>query len=42
MAETGAAGPQDMGKVMKAVLAKTAGRADGGRVSALVKKSLVG
>ena len=40
--ETGAAGPQDMGKVMKAVLAKTTGRADGGRVSALVKKSLVG
>lgn len=42
VAETGAAGPQDMGKVMKAVLARTAGRADGGRVSALVKKSLVG
>ena len=42
VAETGAAGPQDMGKVMKAVLAKTSGRADGGRVSALVKKSLVG
>ncbi|MCK9996349.1 MAG: GatB/YqeY domain-containing protein [Candidatus Krumholzibacteria bacterium] len=42
VAETGAAGPQDMGKVMKAVLAQTAGRADGGRVSALVKKSLVG
>jgi uncharacterized protein YqeY len=42
IAETGAAGPQDMGKVMKAVLAKTTGRADGGRVSALVKKSLVG
>lgn len=42
VAETGAAGPQDMGKVMKAVLAQTTGRADGGRVSALVKKSLVG
>ena len=40
--ETGASGPQDMGKVMKAVLARTTGRADGGRVSALVKKSLVG
>lgn len=40
--ETGASGPQDMGKVMKAVLAQTTGRADGGRVSALVKKSLVG
>jgi len=42
VAETGATGPQDMGKVMKAVLGQTAGRADGGRVSALVKKSLVG
>ncbi len=42
VADTGAAGPQDMGKVMKAVLAQTSGRADGGRVSALVKKSLVG
>ena len=42
VAKTGAAGPQDMGKVMKAVLAQTAGRADGGRVSALVKKALVG
>jgi len=42
VAETGAAGPQDMGKVMKVVLARTSGRADGGRVSALVKKSLVG
>ncbi len=42
VAETGATGPQDMGKVMKAVLAQTTGRADGGRVSALVKKSLVG
>jgi uncharacterized protein YqeY len=38
----GDAGPQDMGKVMKVVLAKTSGRADGGRVSALVKQSLVG
>ena len=42
VAETGAAGPQDMGKVMKAVMPRTAGRADGGRVSALVKKVLVG
>ncbi len=42
VAETGAVGPQDMGKVMKAVLAQTSGRADGGRVSTLVKKSLVG
>ena len=42
VAETGAAGPQDMGKVMKALMAKTAGRADGSRVSALVKQVLVG
>lgn len=42
VADTGAAGPQDMGKVMKEVLAKTSGRADGGRVSALVKQALVG
>ncbi len=42
VAEVGAAGPQDMGKVMKAVMPKTAGRADGGRISALVKKVLVG
>jgi len=42
VAEVGATGPQDMGKVMKVVLAKTAGQADGGRVSALVKKVLVG
>lgn len=42
IAESGAAGPQDMGKVMKAVMPRTAGRADGGRVSALVKKLLAG
>ena len=40
--ETGAAGPADMGKVMKAAMAKTAGRADGSRVSAMVKKTLGG
>lgn len=42
VAEVGAAGPQDMGKVMKAIMPKTTGRADGSRVSALVKKVLVG
>lgn len=42
IAQVGAAGPQDMGKVMKALLPKVAGRADGGRVSALVKQALVG
>ncbi len=40
--EAGASGPQDMGKVMKLVMPKTAGRADGGKVSALVKKVLIG
>jgi len=40
--EIGATGPQDMGKVMKAIMPKTTGRADGSRVSALVKKVLVG
>lgn len=42
VAEVGAAGPQDMGAVMKAVMPRVAGRADGGRVSAMVKKRLVG
>ncbi len=40
--EAGASGPQDMGKVMKLVMPRTAGRADGGKVSALVKKVLLG
>lgn len=38
--ETGAAGAKDMGKVMKAVMAKTAGAAEGNRISALVKAKL--
>lgn len=42
IAEAGAAGPRDMGKVMKVLMPKTAGRADGGRVSGLVKKLLIG
>lgn len=40
VAETGASGPADMGKVMKAVMPRTAGRADGSLVSALVKRVL--
>jgi hypothetical protein len=40
--ETGARSPADMGKVMKAVMPKVAGRAEGSRVSALVKARLVG
>ena len=40
IAELGVSSPADMGKVMKAVIAKAAGQADGGRVSACVKKCL--
>ena len=38
--ETGAAGPQEMGKVMGAVMPKVDGRADGSRVSAAVRARL--
>ena len=40
VAETGAASPRDMGKVMKQVMAAAGGRADGKRVSAKVKEAL--
>jgi uncharacterized protein YqeY len=40
IAQTGAAGPQDMGKVMGVLKPKLAGRADMTAVSALVKKAL--
>ena len=40
VAETGAAGPQGMGKVMKAVTPRVAGRADGARVAAEVRRQL--
>ena len=40
VAETGAAGPQDMGKVMAVLKGKLAGRADMTAVSALVKAAL--
>ena len=40
IAATGAAGPGDMGKVMGAIKAKIAGKADGALVSSLVKESL--
>ncbi len=40
IAETGAAAPSDMGKVMKLVMPKTAGRAPGDAVSAMVKELL--
>ena len=40
--QLGAEGPQAMGQVMKATMAEVAGRADGARVSALVKARLTG
>lgn len=43
VAETGAAGPKDMGKVMKAAMAKLAGQSvDGRQMSEAVKKRLAG
>jgi len=38
--QTGAASPKDMGKVMGAVMPAVGGRADGKRVSALVREKL--
>ncbi len=40
VAETGASGPGDMGKVMGAAKTQLAGKADMGQVSAAVKKAL--
>ncbi len=40
VAETGAAGPKDMGRVIAAMKAKHAGRIDFGKASALVKAAL--
>jgi uncharacterized protein YqeY len=42
IAAAGAAGPQDMGKVMAVLKPKIAGRADMGQASALVKQKLSG
>ena len=42
IAETGASGPADMGRVMKVALEKVAGRAPGGEVSAMVRELLAG
>ncbi|WP_341685408.1 GatB/YqeY domain-containing protein [Limnohabitans sp.] len=42
VAEIGAKGPSDMGKVMGTVKAKLAGKADMGEVSAAVKAALAG
>ena len=38
--QTGASGPSGMGQVMKFLQPKIAGKADGGKVSAIVKKAL--
>ena len=40
VAETGASSPKEMGRVMSLVMPKVQGRADGKRVSALVKEKL--
>ncbi len=40
VAETGASSPKQMGEVMKALMPKVRGRADGAQVSALVKAKL--
>jgi uncharacterized protein YqeY len=42
IAESGASGAKDMGKVMAALKARLAGRADMGKVSGLVKARLAG
>ena len=40
ISQTGASGPSGMGQVMKFLQPKIAGKADGGKVSAIVKKVL--
>lgn len=40
IAETGASSPKDMGRVMRAVMPRVDGRADGKRVSARVREAL--
>lgn len=40
IAQTGAAGPQDMGKLMAVLKPQLAGKADMGKISALVKAAL--
>lgn len=42
IAETGASGPSGLGQVMKAVTPRIAGRADGARVAAEVRRRLSG
>jgi uncharacterized protein YqeY len=40
--ETGASAPRDMGQVMKVLTPRVAGRAEGGRVAAEVRRRLLG
>ena len=42
IAQTGASSPKDIGQVMSAAMAEVSGRADGKRVSGLVRASLQG
>lgn len=42
IAEVGATSPKEMGQVMKGVMARVQGEADGARVSAMVKQRLTG
>ncbi|GMU40385.1 MAG: aspartyl-tRNA amidotransferase subunit B [Chloroflexota bacterium] len=42
IAETGASGAGDVGKIMKPLIAKVAGRADGGRINAIARELLGG
>lgn len=42
IAESGAASPKEMGKVMKVLMPKTSGRADGKKVNELVRRKLGG
>ena len=42
IAESGASGPADLGKVMSAVMPKVKGRADGKMVNAVVRQRLTG
>ena len=42
IAQVGASGPRDMGKVMGPVMKKLQGKADGGKVQAIVKSKLLG
>ncbi len=42
IAETGASAPSDMGRVMGAAMKRLKGRADGGRVQAVVREALAG